>query len=185
MRVERSDEAIAQHTADELHEHEHGNRSRRDASEGVGQGPSHSDSRVGEAGGAGEPIGRSDVATDRESNGVGAPGPDGPEDDEQQPQGGDHLAQPQPAARADVCGDVHCVDVKHQVGDDGAECPPDELSEHEYGGVAGADRPECPLDERDDRVERRRYGLESQDERDQGAAGDQAVLQQLQPNVIR
>ncbi len=47
------------------------------------------------------------------------------------------------------------------------------------------DRPERALDQGDDRVERRRHRLQREDQRDQRAGGDDAVLQQLQADVAR
>jgi hypothetical protein len=58
--------------------------------------------RVGEAGGAGEPVGGGDVGTDRERDAVRAPGANRAKNDQQQPGGGDDLGQPEPGAAAVV-----------------------------------------------------------------------------------
>ncbi len=63
-----------------------------------GEHPGDGDGRVGEGGGAGEPVGGEDVAADRERD-LGRPaGADGAEDDQQQAEGGDDLAEPQATA---------------------------------------------------------------------------------------
>jgi hypothetical protein len=81
--------------------------------------------------------------------------------------------------------DAHRIESEHQVRHQGAEDSAGELSAEERGRNAGSDDTESPLDQRDDGVERRRHRLQRQDECDQGRAGDQAVLQQLQPEIVR
>ena len=80
-------------------------------------------------------------------------------------------------------GEVHRREVEHEVGDHGADEATGELSRDERRRVwrrHGACR---PLDSGDDRVERCRDRLQRQDQRGQHGAGDDAVLQQLQPGV--
>ena len=56
--------------------------------------------RVGEAGRRREPVGAADPDADGERHGVGAAGADAAVDDEQQPDGGDDLGEPQRARGA-------------------------------------------------------------------------------------
>ena len=65
------------------------------------------------------------------------------------------------------------VEVEHQVRQDGADDPPATCAATSYRRVAGGHEPERALDERHDRVERRRDRLEREDQRHQGGAGDQ------------
>ena len=72
-----------------------------------------------------------------------------------------------------------------RVRDERAGDAADHLGRDERGGGAGGDEPEGSFDEGDDGVERRRDRLERQDERHEDGTGDQAVLQQLEPHVVR
>ena len=77
------------------------------------------------------------------------------------------------------------VEVEHQVGEDGAEDAADDLGRRHGRGRRGVEHPEHALDQRHHRVERGRHRLERQDQRDQRGAGDQAVLEQLEADVVR
>ena len=64
--------------------------------------------------------------------------------------------------------------------------PPIDLGDDVEPGVAGGDRAEEPVDERDDRVEvGARHGAEHEDQPDQRAGGGGGVLEQLQADVGR
>ena len=107
-------------------------------------------------------------------------------DDEQQPDGGDHLGQPQRARRPRRRRPLDGRELEHQVGDDGAEAAADDLGDDVQAGVAAADRAVGPVDEGDDRVEVAAGDRpEDQDQPDQRAGGGGGVLEQLQPDVAR
>jgi hypothetical protein len=94
---------------------------------------------------------------------------DDAEDHEHQAQGGDHLAEPEPATGALVGRERDGGQVEHEVGDDGAEHPTDDLSGDEHGCAGRGDGTEGPLDERDDGIEGRRDRLQA------GVSGGEAL----------
>ena len=81
-------------------------------------------------------------------------------------------------------GERDRVEVEHQVREHGAEEAAADLGGDQRAGLAVADQPERALDQGDDRVERGRDRLQREDQRDQRGAGDEAVLEQLQPDVV-
>ena len=86
-RVEqRATSAEPERAADQLHQDERRHRGRGDAGEGVGQHAGDRHRRVGEAGRAREPVGRRDVAADRERDGVDPRRSQAAEDDQHQPE---------------------------------------------------------------------------------------------------
>ncbi len=89
-----------------------------------------------------------------------------------------------PAPLRSWVGDRHGVEVEHEVGDDHADEPADDLGGGEDGGGRGVDQAEQPLGQRDHRVERRRDRLQGEDQRDQYGAGGEAVGEQLDADVV-
>ena len=63
--IQRGDQRQPDQRADELGGDESGYRAGGDAGEGVGEHPADGHGRVGERGGAGEPVGGADVGADR------------------------------------------------------------------------------------------------------------------------
>ena len=107
-------------------------------------------------------------------------------DDQQQPDGGDHLGQPQRAGGPGRRGPLDGREVEHQVGEDRAEAAADDLGDDVEAGVAAADRAVGPIDEGDDRVEVAAGDRpEDQDQPDQRAGGGGGVLEQLQADIAR
>ena len=183
--MQECDETKADRSADDLHQDEGRRRGRRDAGERVGEGAGQGDRGVGEAGGAGEPVRRGDVAADGVGDGLESAGADAAEDDDDQPRGGDDLGQQRAGRGAVVIRQGDGVELEHQVGEHAADHAADDLGSDRERRLAGGDQAEHALDRGDDRVEAGRDRLERQDQRDQGGTGDQAVLQQLQAHVVR
>jgi hypothetical protein len=77
------------------------------------------------------------------------------------------------------------VQLEHQVGQHAARDPSGHLGDHRQRGLGSRDPSQQPFDDADHRVEARGHRLQGQDQRDQGRAGDQAVLQQLETDVVR
>ena len=173
--------------ADELGSDEARHRAGRDPGEGVGEHAGDGDRGVGEAGRRGEPVRGSDVAADGEGDRVGRVRRAAlPKIDQQQAEGGHDLAEPESPAPVAVVGrDGDGVEVEHQVGDDRPEQRrPQSARATRAAAVGGRDRRPSDLGQGHDWVERGRDRLERQDERDQNGAGGEAVLEQLQPDVV-
>jgi hypothetical protein len=81
--------------------------------------------------------------------------------------------------------DVDRGPVEHHVGHDGADHAAGHLGRDKGGGGAARHRAQRPLDEGDHRVERSRYRPQRQDQGDERGRGGDAVLQQLQPGIVR
>ena len=156
-----------------------------DAGEGVGEHAGDGDGGVGEAVERGEPVGRGDVAADGEGDGVGAAGADRAEDDQEQSEGGDDLAEPEPGCRSVVSGDGDGSQAEHQVGDDSADDAARRPGRRSAATALGVDTAPRARSAGDDGVERSRDRLQREDQRDERGAGDRAVLQQLEPDVVR
>jgi len=75
--------------------------------------------------------------------------------------------------------------VEHQVRDDDAEAAAGDLRGDEQSGGPAAEGAERPLGEGHDGVERGGDRPKREDQRDERGAGDDGVLQQLQPTVVR
>ena len=90
-----------------------------------------------------------------------------------------------PLAVAVVGGQGHRRQAEHQVGGDGPEDSAGDLGHDQRRRVPARHGSERALDQGHDRVERRRHGLQRQDQRNERRAGDDAVLQQLEPDIVR
>ena len=116
---------------------------------------------------------------------LAATGANGAEDDHEQTERRHHFGQQTPTAAALMRRQVDRGQVEHQVGDDRTDEAARDLGVDQDDRVASRHGAERSLDQRDDRVERGRDRLQREDQRDQCAAGDDAVLQQLEPDVVR
>ncbi len=124
VREQEHGEADGEQAADELRDDERGHAARRDAGEGVGERSADRDRGVGEARRRREPVRGGDVAADRERDDARAPRAHDAEDHEQQPEGGDDLAEPQRRGGARVGRERHRGEVEHQVRDHRARRTP-------------------------------------------------------------
>ena len=182
---QEADEDRGHGSAGQLHEEERRHRAGGDAGERVGERPGDRDGGVGEAGRAGEPVRSGDVAADGERDRVGASRADEPKITSDQPDRGDDLGEPQVGRRSGRSGRGRSASRSNiRLASTAPRTPPSDLGADQRRGIPRADLPERPLDEGDDRVERRRDRLQGEDQRDQGGAGDQAVLQQLEADVV-
>jgi hypothetical protein len=113
------------------------------------------------------------------------------EDEQDQPGGGDDLAEPQVAGGPVFAGEVDGGQGEHEVGQDRPGDGPDGLRGRTSGevpaGEPGAGTPvEEPVRGRDDRVEvRPGHRPEDQDQRAERERGRDRVFQQLQTDVVR
>ena len=154
-----------------------------DAGEGVGEHPGDGDGGVGETGRAGEPVGGGDVGADRQAEMLGAPGAGRRGDDQDQAGGGDHLGQPEPGpgprGRRCVTGGSPNI----RLASTTPANPPNSWAA--IDARPGCRSRRCPLKDGDDWVECRRDRLKRHDQHGQHSTGDDRVLQQLQPGVVR
>ena len=112
------------------------------------------------------------------------------EDQQHQPRGGDDLAEQRPGVDANLGRDRR-THTEHRVRQQGPEDPADDLGEDVQtdvlarGATAGA-AADDPVRGGDDRVEvRPGTGPEQQDQHAQPERSREAVLQQLQPHIVR
>ena len=184
--IEAPDEGDAERPAEQLHEHEH----RRPTTGAMPAKVSENiradrDGRVGEAGRAGEPVGGGDVAADGVGHRLGPAAPQAAEDDQHQAEGRHDLAQPQSAAGALVRGDA-----RPRRGRTSGWPAPRRRCRRPPGRRPAAPASRCrpgpsdPLDQGHHRVERGRDRLQGEDQCDQDGAGGEAVLEQLEADVV-
>ena len=180
--IQGAHEQEAERTADELGEDERRDGRGCDAGEGVREHPRDRDRGVRERRRAGEPVGGEDVSADREGDLPGATGARGPEDHHEQADGRDHLAEPGAPDVARWCVDRSIASRSNiRLASTAPRKPPATCATDEQRRPRVlVEQAERALDRGDDRVEGGRDRLQRQDQRDQRAAGDHAVLEQLQ-----
>jgi len=108
-----------------------------------------------------------------------------PKNHRHQAEGGDDFTEPQAATGAVGGGDADRVEVEHEVGQHRTQEPASELGGDERSRVSRLHEAEQPLDQSHHRVEGGRHRLEGQDQGDKRRPGDETVLKELQPHVVR